>query len=459
MTWYRTAGVLAAALLISSGVLAQDPGAAVPLVKTGGSKGMKLLAHLNTGGFGKAANLEVEQELSRGFIYVSGFTGYNFHVVDARDPGNVKTVYKWTISDPELHQGIGAMDGKYFKIKGRYFYVQSFQFAQGGPDADLGAIVFDVTGLPDGTKVREIARIREPETPGGFHNMYAYKHSDGRSLLVTHVNAQHANVYDMEKVIAGGDPKGWLIAKIPNPTPDTKGLGGGYHDFFIGYDPAQQKDKFYGAGMGGYSVFDITRVETPELLFTITGYGLQVAHTITPTPDHAFAVAETEYEYTPLRLYDLRPGQSGQTKNITQPIGAWTSDWQVLPHQQEVRWPYVFVANYEDGLQVFNMINPAKPRTVGHYYTCECEHRTGFGGGPQNGYRGTSLFNGAFGVDIRNADGLVAIADMNTGLWLFRMDGFQGWNGNDWNMPNISSAQDWDNGPVRQSGLRPKPAT
>jgi len=27
------------------------------------------------------------------------------------------------------------------------------------------------------------------------------------------------------------------------------------------------------------------------------------------------------------------------------------------------------------------------------------------------------------------------------------MDGFNGWNGNDWGMPNISSVQDWDNGP------------
>jgi hypothetical protein len=27
------------------------------------------------------------------------------------------------------------------------------------------------------------------------------------------------------------------------------------------------------------------------------------------------------------------------------------------------------------------------------------------------------------------------------------MEGFDGWNGHDWGMPNISSAQDWDKGP------------
>jgi hypothetical protein len=39
------------------------------------------------------------------------------------------------------------------------------------------------------------------------------------------------------------------------------------------------------------------------------------------------------------------------------------------------------------------------------------------------------------------------ITDSNTGAWFFKLDGFSGWNGEDWGMPNISSAQDWDHGP------------
>jgi len=73
----------------------------------------------------------------------------------------------------------------------------------------------------------------------------------------------------------------------------------------------------------------------------------------------------------------------------------------------------------------------------------------GYGGSQAEDYRGTSVMNGAFGVDVRNADGLIVISDSATGFWLFRMDGFQGWNGEDWGMPNISSVQDWDNGPVQ----------
>ena len=54
------------------------------------------------------------------------------------------------------------------------------------------------------------------------------------------------------------------------------------------------------------------------------------------------------------------------------------------------------------------------------------------------------VYNGAFGVDVRNADGLILMSDMSSGFWTFRMDGFQGWNGEDWGMPDISSAQKWD---------------
>ena len=48
-----------------------------------------------------------------------------------------------------------------------------------------------------------------------------------------------------------------------------------------------------------------------------------------------------------------------------------------------------------------------------------------------------------------DADGLIVVSDMSTGFWAFRMEGFQGWNGEDWGVPNISSVQDWEKGPVQ----------
>jgi hypothetical protein len=432
--------VLSAAL-----VLAAAPAAAQSHVRPPGEEGtsnVKVLSHVPLGQPLSVSDIELEQDLARPFAYVGRMFVHGFDIIDLRAPESAKVLHRWRIENAELHQGTGMMDGKLFKHDGRWYYVQSTQFGQAGPDSDLGAIVFDVTDLPDVSKLKEVARIRAPETPGGFHNIFMYKHSDGRPLLITTANEPLAHIYDMSKVIQG---QPGLAGKVPVP----EGAGGpfgasfGYHDMYAAYDPATGKDKFYGGGAGGYHVYDITSTETPAHLFSLTGMPLVPwGHTFTPSPDGAYAVGEVEHQYAPLRIFDLRAGQSGETKTISKSIGAWTANWQNLSHNHEVRWPFVFVSAYEDGMQVFNMMDPANPVTVGYWDT--------YPGPPAVGMCGDQKCNGAFGVDVRNADGLIVASDMTTGFWAFRMDGFQGWNGADWGMPNISSVQDWDNGPVRR---------
>src|SRR5262245_655681 len=133
-----------AALIALNGLVsfarAQEPGATVTDFdkKKGGSAKMHRLsvvpANQTTW---KAANVELEQDPSRPYAYISGFVNYNAIVYDIKNPSSPKEVFRWTIENPELHRGIGAMDGKYFKISGRYYYAQSYQFQQGTPDANL----------------------------------------------------------------------------------------------------------------------------------------------------------------------------------------------------------------------------------------------------------------------------------------------------------------------------------
>jgi hypothetical protein len=70
------------------------------------------------------------------------------------------------------------------------------------------------------------------------------------------------------------------------------------------------------------------------------------------------------------------------------------------------------------------MADPEKPYTVGWYFTCNCTHNKGFGGVPQ--FYGNTVFQGAFGVKVRNHDGLVVISDTFTGFWAFKLEGFDG---------------------------------
>ncbi|MEZ5318547.1 MAG: hypothetical protein R2752_14190 [Vicinamibacterales bacterium] len=410
-----------------------------------GSDNIEVIAHIPLGPPLSVSDIDIEQDPARPYAYVGrmvyGYEGdRGMDIVDLHDPAHAKVIYRWRIEDQDLHVGTGGMDVKNFKWNNRYYVVQSTQFGQGGPDSDMGAVVLDVTGLPDPSTVKEVARIREPEHKGGFHNIFIYKHSTGRVLLLSTVSGPYAHVYDLGLVVEGKLSEA-LVAKVP--VGPQEGGQRGYHDLYAGYHVGTNQDRFYGGGTGGYYVYDITELQNPRLLVTLTGIsGVNYGHTFTPSPDGRYAVAETEYQYAPLRIFDLQPGLDGKTSNVRSPIAAWTADWRNLVHNHEVRWPYVFVSGYLDGLQVFSLEDPTDPVTVAYYDTYV---GNGIEGRPK-------MFNGAFGVDVRNADGLIVVSDMNTGFWAFRMQGFTGWNGADWGMPNISSAQDWDRAPGPMGG-------
>ena len=440
-------------LLISVG-----PAAAQWTAEKPGSDNIEVLSHIPLGPRLSVSDTDIEQEMDRPYAYVGrtalGTAGEKgIDIIDLSDPTNAKRIYSWRIENQDLHLGAGGMDVKHFKWKDRYYVVQSLQFRQGGPDPDLGAVVLDVTGLPDPATVKEVARIREPDYPGGFHNIFVYKHSNGAVLLFTTVAGPFAHVYDLGRVV-DGDVKNALVAKVPVPIGEeyergiqmSEAFRKGYHDFYVGHHEDTAEDRFYGGGTGGYYVYNITDLEQPELLVPLTGIsGVRRGHTFTPTPDGRYVIAETEYQYAPLRIFDLKPGLDGEVESISRPIGAWTADWRHLAHNHEVRWPYVFVSGYLDGLQVFSLMDPTNPTTVAYYDTYT---------GPPN-TASDSVLDGAFGVDVRNEDGLIVISDMTTGFWVFRMEGFQGWNGEDWGMPNISSAQDWDKTPAEGTDSNP----
>ena len=436
--------LMGAAFLPARSALAQEN------AETRGSDNLTVVAHLPLGEFRTISDVEVEQDMSRPYAYVgrqlaSGrpaetLVARGMDVVDISDPEWPKVIHRWRIENPDLHVGGGGKDIKTFSWDRRHYVVLSTQFGQGGPDGDLGAIIFDATDLPE--TLTEVARIQGSVERGGFHNIYVYKHSNGRVLLFATVAAPHANIYDLGYVVEGRVGEA-LVANVPVPESSRTRGGRGYHDFYTGYHADSEQDRFYGGGTGGYYVYNVTDLENPELLVSLTGIsGVRSGHTFTPSPDGRYVVAETEYQYAPLRIFDLKPGLDGEVTNIRQPISAWTANWENLVHNHEVRWPLVFVSGYRDGLQVFSLQDPKKPRTVAHYDT-----NIGL-------EEGVNITHGAWGVDVRNADGLILISDMSTGLWLFHMEGFNGWNGLDWGMPNLSSAQDFENGPAVQAVTR-----
>ena len=233
-----------------------------------GSDNIEVVGHQPMGGRLTVTDMDVEQELHRPYAYVSranvvGGGERGVDIVDLSDPSDPEVVYSWRIENDDLHQGPGAMDVKHFKWGDRYYVAQSLQFAPSGPDADVGAVILDVTGLPDVSTVREVGRIRDADHLGGFHNIFIYKHSDGRVLLFTTVSGPYAHVYDLGRFVEG-DHEGALVGRVPVPT-DGQGFGG-YHDMYVGYHPDTDTDRFYGGGTGGYYVYDVSDVDAPSLV-------------------------------------------------------------------------------------------------------------------------------------------------------------------------------------------------
>src|SRR5207249_1869102 len=123
------------------------------------SANIKIVGHL----VGRFEDIDVDQELSRPYVYMSNGRRMGFDIVSVKDQSKPQVLYSWALENPELHIG-GAMSAMYLKSHGRYYLTQSYQFRDGqGPDQDLAMIVFDITNLPDTAKIKELKRIRVPE--------------------------------------------------------------------------------------------------------------------------------------------------------------------------------------------------------------------------------------------------------------------------------------------------------
>ena len=136
------------------------------------SSNVHVMSHVPLGRIFTVGNIDVEQELSRPYVYIGRTEGKvsesGFTIVSIKDPERAKVLWNWRIENLELHRtggGGGCLSGKYLKVHGRYYYAQGCQFPRTGPDHEVGAIVFDVTGLPDTSAIREVGRIRTPDAP------------------------------------------------------------------------------------------------------------------------------------------------------------------------------------------------------------------------------------------------------------------------------------------------------
>ncbi len=355
---------------------------------------------------GGTGSLAIEQDAERPFAYLARRQAAGTVAVDLSDPADPRAIPGHESAQVSVH------DLTLFAHLGRQYLVLA---------TDLGADVVDVT---DPSNSADVAHVF---LEGGFRDLFAYKHSDGRSLLFA-TGGGAAFVYDLVRILGSDDA---LIAAIDTPQ-QVESSSTGFDDLFVGYEPDTAQDRLYGAGAGGYFVFDVTEPTDPELLVTVSSAAVERGRAIAPTPDGRFALTAAEYRTAPIRVFDV----SGSMPRVRTAVGAWTADWRSEYTDIQMRWPFAFVAALEGGLHVVNLFDPVAPYTDA-YYMPYFDGPVGLDIDPQ----------GISSLDIRNHDGLVVASDLDRGFLVFRLEAFERWHGHAWGQPHVSRAQDWVAGP------------
>src|SRR5881396_2215290 len=108
----RIAGLaLAAALAGSVSLHAQVNTDVIPGQKVGGSRNIKVLGHLPLDSAYKTADITIEQELSRPYIYIAHrLIPSGIEIISIKDPSKPVLLWSSYVKNAELHKGAGALN-------------------------------------------------------------------------------------------------------------------------------------------------------------------------------------------------------------------------------------------------------------------------------------------------------------------------------------------------------------
>ena len=171
---------------------------------------------------------------------------------------------------------------------------------------------------------------------------------------------------------------------------------GGCHDLFA------WNDTVWVNGSGVVRVLDMN--PTPHLIGSLDDYPFQGGnHSGWWDPQNQIYVFADETHGSPLKVVDASDATDLQVLSL---LSSGTAD-NAIPHNLMMRDDLVFVSYYHDGLQVFDVSDPANPEKVAWYDTFLPDHHNGFAG--------------AWGVHSALPSGRVLISDVQSGLFVINL--------------------------------------
>lgn len=351
-------------------------------------------------------------------------------ITQAQTGHNLELVYHW---NEDSLVGSTMYDNIYNEVWG--FVVEGREFAVIGSTA--GTHIFDVTDTENSTEIHFIAGAHQ----GGaiihrdYHdrNGYLYAVSDeGNSSLqiidIRHLPDSISVVYDSDALIKTSHnifideskdimyacnvrtaSSAWstslALYDIQDPANpihlidyEVPGTSSGAHDMWVNNDTA-----FINNGYDGLYVVDFSDIEAPSIIGSLTEYTDKgYNHSGWPTADmQTYIMADENWGY------DMKVLDISDLSNISETTTFGPEIHQnSIPHNQIVHGDYVYVSSYHDGLQVYNIANPANPTKVAYFNTyLEDDHVS---------------YRGAWGVYPLLPSGNILVSDMQYGLYVLK---------------------------------------
>lgn len=249
--------------------------------------------------------------------------------------------------------------------------------------------IIDVSQLPDTVTVVYDSK----DLLSRSHNLFI---DTARAMLYTLATGGGNATYSALRVYDLADPEAPVFLGAYNTFGDI--VASHVHDAFVRNDTA-----YLHCGNDGFAVMDFSDPKSPKPLGTLPFYPAKgYNHSGWLSGDGAYYYMADENHGEPLKVIDMQDPANMQVVAL---FAANAADKLSIPHNIHVRGDLVYVSYYYDGLQVFDVSDPAFPKKVLVYPTSKAV---------KNG-----SYEGAWGVYPHLPSGHVLVSDMQEGLFVF----------------------------------------
>lgn len=296
---------------------------------------------------------------------------------------------------------------------------RAYAYATADNVADF-LIVLDLSSLPNG-----VDRVSYSSDFRAAHNAYM---TDADYTFGLAQSAQAPLLGVAGAGVGGGNYRLYTLENPRSPRLLSTSIGGYAHDIasFPVTDARRNSQCLGGQSQAVCQVlsdfnentvdlWDITNPSAPQRLASQPYQNAAYVHSGWWTEDGQYLLVHDELDEqnlglnTTVRVFDMNDLRAPTLS------GSWVGPTRAIDHNGFVKGNRYYVANYSEGLTVLDLSNPRAPTRVGYFDTYPASSGLGF--------------VGAWGAYPFFASGTIAVADINSGLYLLRNETLTSANG------------------------------